>query len=276
MYFIAIPVNIEWEYTTRTFMTAKKHPHRTDSHFLYGFHPITTLLEKAPETILVLYAQKEREDQRLQKILKQAAAIGIAVEWMNKEKLDHLVPEANSHHQGLVAKIKKIIKEESLETLLDELNGPVFLLILDGVQDPHNLGACLRSANAAGVHAVIVPKDKAVGLTPVVRKVASGAAELTPFFAVTNLARTLDELKQRGIWLFGATEHTSESLYKTDLTGSIALVLGAEGTGLRRLTADKCDQLFCIPTSGEIKSLNVSVAAGICLFEAVRQKLNLK
>lgn len=246
--------------------------HDSDANYVYGFHTILVLLEKSPYLIQVIFIQKDKHDQRLQQLLKLATEHDIAIQKINKEKLDKLSDTQN--HQGVIAQVAKTKNiSENLEEFLEHLKEPAFLLILDGVQDPHNLGACLRSANAAGVHAVIAPKDRAVGVTPVVRKVASGAAELTPFFTVTNLARTINDLKNRGIWVFGATEHTTESLFAMDLTGPIAIVLGAEGSGLRRLTTESCDKIFCIPTVGEIKSLNVSVAAGVCLFEALRQRI---
>jgi 23S rRNA (guanosine2251-2'-O)-methyltransferase len=243
----------------------------TSNKLSYGFHAVQALLEKNPEQVQEIYFQQGKQDQRMQHVLKMAGRYNINLKAKSRHELDALISE---QHQGIIAICKNEIPEliNNLDELLDQLKEPPFLLILDGVQDPHNLGACLRSANAAGVHAVIAPKDRAVGITPVVRKVASGAAEHTPFIAVTNLARTMEMLKERGIWLYGAAEEATESLYQLDLTGPIALVLGAEGDGLRRLTRETCDKLLSIPTVGTISSLNVSVATGICLFEALRQR----
>jgi 23S rRNA (guanosine2251-2'-O)-methyltransferase len=193
-------------------------------------------------------------------------------ELMQREELDHLTQHGN--HQGVLAYTKqlKTFGEADLKHLLVNLTEPPFLLVLDGVQDPHNLGACFRSADAAGVHAIIAPKDKAVGITPVVSKVASGAAETVPFIQVTNLARTLEQLKELGVWIYGAAGEAEKTLYQTDLRGPIAIVLGAEGEGLRRLTRERCDLLVKIPMQGSVSSLNVSVATGVFLFEAVRQR----
>lgn len=242
--------------------------------FVYGFHAVQTLLQQTPQRVQKIYIQAGREDQRIKQLQKLAERQHITSQILSRKELDNLTQESN--HQGIVAICVATAPTQTfptdIETLLEELTEPAFLLILDGVQDPHNLGACLRSANAAGVHAVIAPKDRAVGITPVVEKVASGAAELTPFIQVTNLARTLEMLKEQGIWIYGAAEEATENLFQVDLTGPIALVLGAEGSGLRRLTQDYCDKLIKIPTMGEISSLNVSVAAGVCLFEALRQR----
>lgn len=240
--------------------------------YIFGIHPVETLLKKDPQQIILLYIQQGRHDQRIQQLIHVATQQSIAIQEISRRKLDELLPQVN--HQGVVARCLKMdsYTESDIADILDSLSVPPFLLILDGVQDPHNLGACLRTANAAGVHLVIAPKDDAVGITPIVRKVACGAAETTPFIQVTNLARTLDELKERGIWLFGAVGDAKVSLYSADLTGSIALVLGAEGRGLRRLTKELCDHLIAIPMLGTVESLNVSVATGICLFEALRQR----
>jgi 23S rRNA (guanosine2251-2'-O)-methyltransferase len=190
--------------------------------------------------------------------------------------LDRAAHGAN--HQGAVAWVRAPAAraEKDLIRILDEADGPAFLLILDGVQDPHNLGACLRTADAAGVHALVSPKDNAVGLTPVVCKVASGAAETVPYVQVTNLARTIDGLKERGIWLIGTAGEAESSLFETDLTAPLALVMGGEGKGLRRLTRGRCDLLVRLPMLGAVESLNVSVAAGICLYEAARQRMAVR
>jgi 23S rRNA (guanosine2251-2'-O)-methyltransferase len=242
------------------------------TELIFGIHTITALLNKNANHITKLYLQQERHDQRLQQIIDLAKAQHIAIKLLSKIELDKLLPEAN--HQGVIAHCASAINftEADIEKILTELNGPPFLLILDGVQDPHNLGACLRSANAAGVHMVIAPRDRSVGMTPAVRKVACGAAEVTPFIQVTNLARTLEFLKKQGIWLYGAAGDAQNSLYQTKLTGPLALVLGAEENGLRRLTRDTCDDLLFIPMFGSVGSLNVSVATGVFLFEAVRQR----
>ena len=242
---------------------------------IYGIHAVASLLDHNAESVQQLYVQVDRKgknDKRLRTILDTAARTGIPIEECSRAALDEKCPQV---HQGILAlstagKLEQI--EKQLEPFLDNLEGQPFLLILDGVTDPHNLGACLRSAEAAGVSAVIVPKDKSVQLSPTVRKVASGAAEIVPFFSVTNLARTLQALQQRGIWLFGAAGEAEQSLYEADLTGPVGIVLGSEGKGLRRLTRENCDSLVAIPMAGEVSSLNVSVSTGICLFEAVRQR----
>lgn len=246
---------------------------KNQSEYIYGIHAIKALLQINPAKITAIYLARQKSEPNLRTILQIAHEHKISVISSSQRDLDALLSDTN--HQGIVAQAKSAAcayDESELEILLDNLEEPPFLLILDSVQDPHNLGACLRTANAAGVHAVIVPKDKAVGITPAVRKVACGAAETTPFFAVTNLARTLDMLKKRGIWLFGTDADAEKNIYQADLCGSIGIVLGAEGFGLRRLTREKCDFLVSIPLCGTVTSLNVSVAAGICLFEAVRRK----
>jgi len=239
---------------------------------VYGLHTITALLQSTPERIKQIFLQVGCENASLKKLLSLVHKANIKVQTTAREVLDQLAE--GGVHQGVVAHLasKPQYTEADLPQLLDNLQEPPFLLVLDGVQDPHNLGACLRTANAAGVHAVIAPKDKAASLTPVVYKAASGAADLTPFFPVTNLARTLNQLKERGIWVYGACDSASQSIYAADLTGPMAWVLGAEGEGLRRLTRETCDALLSIPLHGTVASLNVSVAAGICLFEAIRQR----
>lgn len=239
---------------------------------IYGLHPIIALLRETPERIKQIFVQGGRQDARLQEMLALAQKTNVRVQITSRDALDQL--SENGVHQGVVAHLLTTNRytEAELPQLLDALTEPAFLLVLDGVQDPHNLGACLRSANAAGVHAVIIPKDKSASLTPVVYKAASGAADITPLIPVTNLARTLNQLKERGIWVYGASDAASKNIYAADLKGSIAWVLGAEGEGLRRLTRETCDDLFSIPMQGAVSSLNVSVAAGVCLFEAVRQR----
>lgn len=236
---------------------------------IFGLHAVTAALRSGRECRR-LWLQDNRRDQRLNEIETRAQQMDVAIERVSRRELDQLAGDGG--HQGVVAEFGAAVGPDSLEELLDGLQEPAFLLVLDGVQDPHNLGACLRTAEAAGVHAVIAPKDRACGITPVVRKVAAGAAETLPFFPVTNLARTLKDLKDRGIWLTGTAGEAEQTIYDIDLTGSIALVMGAEGEGLRRLTREACDYLARLPMAGQVESLNVSVATGICLFEAVRQR----
>lgn len=238
----------------------------------YGLHAVRAALEQPATPVLSLWLDQGRTDQALQELAKLALARGLELYPVLREDLDSLVPGAR--HQGVVARCsaQPMLTEEGLFALLDNLKAPPLVLILDGVQDPHNLGACLRTAEAAGVHAVVAPKDRAVGLTAVVRKVASGAAERVPFVQVTNLARVMRELRKAGLWLVGTVANGAQSLYKTDLKGPLAVVLGAEDRGLRRLTREHCDCLVQIPMSGAVESLNVSVAAGVCLFEAQRQR----
>jgi 23S rRNA (guanosine2251-2'-O)-methyltransferase len=221
---------------------------------------------------MALWLDQGRMKGALQEVARIARDRGLEPHLVNREDLDILAPEAR--HQGVVARclVQPAFTEEQLFVLLDNLEEPPLLLLLDGVQDPHNLGACLRTAEALGVHAVVAPKDRSVGLTPVVRKVASGAAERIPFVPITNLARLIRELRDRGLWLVGTVVNGGESLYKMDLKGPLALVLGAEDRGLRRLTREHCDCLIHIPMRGAVGSLNVSVAAGVCLFEAQRQR----
>lgn len=239
---------------------------------IFGLHSVQALLKSAPQRVIEIYMVQGRSDQKLQKIVNAAQSNGIHCQVVNRNKLDELVSDEN--HQGVVAVCTpgETYDETWLFNLLDNLNEPAFLLILDGVTDPHNLGACMRSAEAAGVHAVIAPKDKSAGLTPIARKVACGAAEVLPFVPVTNLARTLKKLQEKGIWLFGAAGDAEHSIYQSNLKGPIGILMGAEGDGLRRLTQDTCDHLMNIPMAGTVSSLNVSVATGICLFEAVRQR----
>jgi 23S rRNA (guanosine2251-2'-O)-methyltransferase len=234
---------------------------------------VQALLENAPERVLELQALSTREDARLNPIVQMARQLGLTVAFRDRSALDQLAE--GGRHQGVVARVRERQPgdDNDLAELLDGLTEPALLLILDAVTDPHNLGACLRTAEAAGVHAVVAPRDKAAGLTPVVRKVACGAAELVPFMQVTNLARTLKQLKEQGIWVVGTSlEDGAKPFFDTDLKAPVAIVMGAEGSGLRRLTAELCDHLAYIPMAGQIESLNVSVAAGVALFEAVRQR----
>jgi len=240
---------------------------------LYGLHAVQTVLTQSPQRIVNLWLDSARHDQRLLQLAEQAKKAKVTVTWSQRKELDHLADQGR--HQGAVAEIRggEPRSEAFLDELLTSLEVPPFLLVLDGVTDPHNLGACLRTADAAGVHAVIAPRDRACGLNATVRKVASGAAETVPFVQVTNLARTLRMMRDNGVWVVGtALEGASGSLYQGRLTGPLALVLGAEGQGIRRLTRENCDELVFIPMQGLVESLNVSVATGIVLFEAVRQR----
>ncbi len=244
----------------------------SSTQLVFGIHAVSSLLDHHADAVQVLYTLAGRRDKRLQSLVDKAKHAGIPVEECYRADLDARCPQV---HQGIVAlseATNREYHEQDLDALLDDLDHPPLLLVLDGVTDPHNLGACLRSAEAAGADAVIVPKDKSVQLSPTVRKVACGAAEIVPFVSVTNLARTLQSLQQRGIWVFGAAGEAQQSLYDADLKGPIALVLGSEGKGLRRLTREHCDSLLAIPMAGEVSSLNVSVSTGVCLFEAVRQR----
>lgn len=239
-----------------------------------GLHSVRAALGHGAGRVVNLWYDRKRNDRRLGQLLTLAREAGISPQASDRATLDQLLPNAN--HQGVVAEtlIPSALGEGALDDLLSHLGDtPPFLLVLDGVTDPHNLGACLRSADAAGVHAVITPRDRAVGLTPVACKVASGAAEHVPFIQVTNLARTLKRLRDTyGIWLVGTSGDAASELFDMDLKGPLALVMGAEGKGMRRLTTEVCDQLAKLPLAGVVESLNVSVAAGVCLFEAVRQR----
>ncbi len=243
------------------------------AHRVFGLHAVGSLLQRNPARVSVLLALESRSDARMEAVLQLAEKANVAVRRVSRRELDELVPGVS--HQGVVAEMGAVsgLGEKELPRFLEQLAGPALLLILDGVQDPHNLGACLRSADAAGVDAVIVPRDRSAPLNATVRKVACGAAETVPVVRVTNLARTLRFLRDAGIWIYGAAGEAETVLYATDLCGPLALVLGGEGKGLRRLTREHCDGLVSIPMAGSLSSLNVSVATGICLFEARRQRL---
>jgi 23S rRNA (guanosine2251-2'-O)-methyltransferase len=238
---------------------------------LFGFHAVGVRLRTAPKTILELYVDATRKDARMRQFLQKAHEAGLKPIESDGLRLARLAGSAG--HQGVVARVEALAMTHSLDDLLDSITEPPLLLVLDGVTDPHNLGACLRVADGAGAHAVIAPKDHAVGINATVAKVASGAAETVPYFMVTNLARTLGELKERNIWCVGLSDEATQTLYQSDLKTATALVMGAEGTGLRQLTRKTCDALVSIPMRGAVESLNVSVASGICLYEAVRQRL---
>ncbi|EOY4516964.1 23S rRNA (guanosine(2251)-2'-O)-methyltransferase RlmB [Vibrio vulnificus] len=242
------------------------------NEFIYGIHAVRAVLDKEPERFIEAYVLKGRQDDRLMPILNELQMVGVSLQQMTRKTLDDKVHGAN--HQGIIARVKpaKQLNENDLDDILAKHASPL-LLILDGVTDPHNLGACLRNADAAGVAAVIVPKDKSAPMTATVSKVACGAAETVPLVRVTNLARTMRHLQEQGIWIVGTAGEATHDIYQAKLTGSLAIVMGAEGDGMRRLTRETCDDLIKIPMAGAVSSLNVSVASGICLFEAVRQRL---
>ena len=238
---------------------------------LFGFHAVGVRLKTAPQSVIEIYADPTRKDARMRQFLERAHEAGARVIEADGMRLAKL---AGSHgHQGVAARVQALPVSHSLDDLLDGIEGPPLLLVLDGVTDPHNLGACLRVADGAGAHAVIAPKDHAVGINATVAKVASGAAETIPYFMVTNLARTLGELKERSIWCIGTSDDAPRTVYQADLKGPVALVLGAEGAGMRQLTRKTCDELVSIPMRGAVESLNVSVASGVCLYEALRQRI---
>jgi 23S rRNA (guanosine2251-2'-O)-methyltransferase len=240
-------------------------------HLVYGLHAVGAVIERSPERLLELWMAEPRRDARAASLRERAEAAGIRVQTVSGDSLAKLAGEVA--HQGAVAAVRPL-KAWDEHDLVGAISGldDALLLILDGVTDPHNLGACLRSADAAGAHAVVIPKDRAATVDGVVRKVAAGAAEFVPVATVTNLARVLDLLKERGIWVVGTDGEAPQTLYEADLNRPLALVLGAEGDGMRRLTRERCDFLVRIPMAGQVESLNVSVAAGIALFEARRQR----
>ncbi|RRS10026.1 23S rRNA (guanosine(2251)-2'-O)-methyltransferase RlmB [Pseudoalteromonas sp. J010] len=241
------------------------------NELIFGFHSIEAILNNAPERLLEIYALKGREDKRLNQVVNEARKFGISVQFMQRKALDN---KANGEqHQGIIANVKgaRAFNEKDLDDIIQRETTP-FFLVLDGVTDPHNLGACLRSADAAGVHGVIVPKDKSAKLNGTARKVACGAAETVPLIQVTNLARTLRDIKEAGVWVVGTAGETDTAVFDANLTGPMAIVMGAEGDGMRRLTREHCDELVKIPMVGSVSSLNVSVATGVCLFEVLRQR----
>lgn len=244
----------------------------SEAGLIFGLHAVRSVLMRQPGRVVQLYVQRGREDARVAEIQNLAREQKLRSEPRSVQELDQLC--GGERHQGVVARMtpSQALGEGALDEVLDHAAGPSLLLVLDGVQDPHNLGACLRTADAAGVHAVIVPRDRAVGLTAVVRKVAAGATETVPLIQVVNLARTLRWLKERGLWMVGADDEAAVSIHETDLTPPLAIVMGAEGAGLRRLTREHCDLLVKIPMQGVVESLNVSVAAGVTLYEALRQR----
>ena len=239
---------------------------------LYGFHAVGVRLKTAPTSVIEIYFEATRRDSRMRQFIERAKEANVRLIEADGLRLSKLC--GNHGHQGVVARVEPLAQVTSLDDLLDSLPSeqPPLLLVLDGITDPHNLGACLRVADGAGAHAVIAPKDHAVGVNATVAKVASGAAETMPYFMVTNLARTLNELKERNIWVIGTSDDAPKTLYQVDLKGPTALVLGAEGAGMRQLTRKTCDELVSLPMRGAVESLNVSVASGVCLYEALRQR----
>lgn len=239
---------------------------------LFGLHSVQAALSYTPNKINKIWIDQQRQDKRLSQILEELVRLGIDPEKVDRKKLDRLAEGSN--HQGIVAEVElpTELSESELKTAVENLTAIPLFLVLDNVQDPHNLGACLRSADATGVHGVIITKDNATGITPTVCKVASGAAETVPVYQVTNLSRTLRWLKDQGIWVFGAAGGESQNPYQTDLTVPLALVVGAEGKGMRRLTREQCDIVLSLPMLGQVESLNLSVATGVLLYEVLRQR----
>ena len=240
---------------------------------LFGLHSVQAALDYSPKKIHKAWVDSGRQDKRLTQAVDDLLALGIEPEKVDRKRLDRLAD--NNNHQGIVIEVEMPgeLSESDLKTAVENLSETALFLVLDNVQDPHNLGACLRTADATGVHGVIITKDNATGITPTVCKVASGAAETVPVYQVTNLSRTLRWLKGEGLWIMGAAGETAETVYKTDFTVPMALVVGAEGKGLRRLTKEQCDVLVSVPMLGQVESLNLSVATGVLLYEAVRQRL---
>jgi 23S rRNA (guanosine2251-2'-O)-methyltransferase len=241
---------------------------------LFGFHAVGVRLKMAPQSIIEIHFEPTRRDARMRQFIDRVKEAGVRLIESDGLRIAKL---AGSHgHQGVAARVQAIEQVHSLDELLENLEASgtaqPLILVLDGITDPHNLGACLRVADGAGAHAVIAPKDHAAGINATVAKVASGAAETMPYFMVTNLARTLNELKERNIWIIGTSDDADKSIYEVDLKGPVALVLGAEGAGMRQLTRKTCDELVSIPMQGAVESLNVSVASGVCLYEALRQR----
>lgn len=244
-----------------------------EEQILIGIHAVSSALKSAASDVEWLRLLEDGKNKRLQQIESRAHGSGIKVIRVKAAELDKL--SGRQKHQGVIASFKggNIVSEAQLTTILDGIEGTPLVLVLDGVQDPHNLGACLRTADAAGVHLVVICKDRSAGITPVVRRAACGAAETLKIIQATNLARVLKVLKKHGIWLAGTTDSATQDLYSTDLTGPMALVMGSEGTGMRRLTSELCDYLVNIPMGGQVESLNVSVATGVCLYEINRQRM---
>lgn len=241
------------------------------NEFLFGIHATKAVLERDPARFIEIFVLKGREDDRLLPIIKELTDLGFKIQELPRKTLDDKANGAN--HQGIIVRVTpaKQLNEHDLDDIINKTENPLFL-VLDGVTDPHNLGACLRNADGAGVAAVIVPKDKSASMTATVSKVACGAAEVVPLVRVTNLARTMRALQEKGVWFVGTAGEATHDVYQAKLTGPLAIVMGAEGDGMRRLTRETCDDLIKIPMAGSVSSLNVSVASGVCLFEAVRQR----
>lgn len=240
------------------------------TYVITGFHSVTSHLRHSPSLIKVVYILEGHTNKRIKSLRERALLVGCPTHFISIERLNGFAPKGN--HQGIVALVKKCNSGLNIDEILKRAMEPAFLLLLDGITDPHNLGACIRTANAAGVHAVLGPRDRAVGLNTTARQVSCGASEKTPYLMVNNIVRMIRYLKDRGIWVVGADSEAKKSLYKMDGCRALALVMGSEGYGLRRLTRETCDQLVHIPTFGSIKTLNVSVASAICLYETVRQR----
>ena len=241
------------------------------TRLIFGFHAVTARICHVVSMIVDVYVDASRHDRRMGDLLRAAKAANLRIIQADDQRLDAMV--GTRRHQGVVARAGELSLARNLSELLDAIQGPPLLLLLDGVTDPHNLGACLRVADGAGAHAVIAPKDRAVGLNATASKVASGAADTMPYITVTNLARAMRELQEHDIWLTGTTEDAEQTVYDIDYTGGTAFVMGSEGEGLRRLTRENCDRLASLPMQGSVESLNVSVASGICLYEARRQRM---
>ena len=241
------------------------------SKMIFGFHAVTARIRHEASTVEEIYVDASRHDRRMGEMLRAAKEANVRIIQTDDQRLDAMV--GTRRHQGVVAAAGELSLARNLDELLDAIVGPPLILLLDGVTDPHNLGACLRVADGAGAHAVIAPKDRAVGLNATAAKVASGAAETMPYITVTNLARTMRELQERDIWLTGTAEDAESTIYDVDFKGGSAIVMGSEGEGMRRLTRENCDRLVHLPMMGSVESLNVSVASGICLYEARRQRM---
>lgn len=241
------------------------------SKMIFGFHAVTARIRHEASTVEEIYVDASRHDRRMGELLRAAKEANVRIIQTDDQRLDAMV--GTRRHQGVVAAAGELSLARNLDELLDAIVGPPLLLLLDGVTDPHNLGACLRVADGAGAHAVIAPKDRAVGLNATAAKVASGAAETMPYITVTNLARTMRELQERDIWLTGTAEDAESTIYDVDFKGGSAIVMGSEGEGMRRLTRENCDRLVHLPMLGSVESLNVSVASGVCLYEARRQRM---
>ncbi|MCV2352232.1 23S rRNA (guanosine(2251)-2'-O)-methyltransferase RlmB [Paucibacter sp. Y2R2-4] len=242
----------------------------SSNKILFGFHAVTVRLKTHPESIVEVHYDTTRRDQRMRSFVDRARDGGAKLIESDDDRLAKIA--GTTRHQGVVAKVQALAMPQFLDDVMETIEGMPLVLVLDGVTDPHNLGACLRVADGAGAHAVVAPKDHAVGLNATVAKVASGAAETVPYLMVTNLARSLKELKEMDVWVVGTSDQAEKSIYDIDLNRPLALVLGAEGDGMRQLTAKTCDELVRIPMLGSVESLNVSVAAGVCLYEAMRQR----